>query len=350
MTIDQLRERKRQLLARKEAELQLLREGRGDNMALYILEEELLDINDHIRAIDPRQRHRAARKTAAGEQAADRQQYLNWLGRDGGDNRAALEEMHRAVADCDLYLDRRQQEVWDRWRGGETVTEIAARLRVDKSTVSRTLTAAKASIRRAVELEGHGGGTLRLSMSDPDWAGVVLACVTAKQAVYLYLYYGEGLSLRETAALTGVDHTAVSRGVRRGLEAVSRATGYREVVLDDLEALGALAYDLYREGFTPPEAVPVPAGGTDWGRRALGKGPRERRPPEPRPITVQAVRHKPGEPGPLLRALMERAGLREMLAALFGAIKKAARRAAEGVTARTFAAGAYSGRNRADRD
>lgn len=326
MTIDQLRARKRQLLDRKERELQLMREGRGDNMALYILEEELLDINDHIRAIDPRQRQRGHRKAAAGDQAADRQQHLNWLGRDGGDNRADLTAMARAVADCDLYLDRRQQEIFDRWRGGESVTQIAARLGVDKSTVSRRLAAAKAAIRQGLELAGTGGETLRLSMSDPAGASAVLACVTAKQAVYLYLYYGEGLSLRETAALTGVDHAAVSRGVRRGLEAVSRATGYREVVLDDMEVLGDLAYDLYREGFDPPETAPPPAQGTDWGRRALGKGPRERRPTEPRPVTVQAVRRKPGEPGLLLRALMERAGLRKILAALFGAMKKAAKR------------------------
>lgn len=340
MTIDQLRERKRQLLERKEEELRLKREGRGDSMALFMLEEELLDVNDHIRAIDPRRRHRGHRRTAAGEQAADRQQYLDWLGRDGEDNRAARREMRRAVADCDLYLTRRQQEVFDRWRGGETVTELAARLGVNKSTVSRTLAAARASIRRGLELDRRESGeALRLSMSDGSGASAVLACVTAKQAVYLYLYYGEGLSLREAAALTGVDHTVVMRGLRRGLEAVSRATGYREVVLDDLEVLGDLAFSLYQEGFDPPETARPAARGPDWGRRALGKAPRARRAQELRTITARAVRREPGEPGPLLRALGDRAGLGALLAALFREIKKAARRAAEGITARTFAAG-----------
>ena len=45
MTIDELRSRHRELLARKKEELALQAEGRGDNMALFMVQEELLEVN-----------------------------------------------------------------------------------------------------------------------------------------------------------------------------------------------------------------------------------------------------------------------------------------------------------------
>lgn len=53
MTIDELRTRRRELLARKKHELELQASGKGDNMALFMVQEELLDINAHLRALMP---------------------------------------------------------------------------------------------------------------------------------------------------------------------------------------------------------------------------------------------------------------------------------------------------------
>ena len=330
-TIDELRARKRELLERKEEELRAKAEGRGDNMALFILEEELLAINDHIRALDPRRKTAPRSRVTNHSRAADYQQYRNWLVADGGDNREELATMSRAVEDSDLYLTRKQQEVFDLWRSGVGVTAIAAHVGVDKSTVSRTLAAAKRSIREAVELEElpvreHA---VRLDLSDGATANVVLSCVTGKQAVYLYLYYGEGLSLREISALVGVDHSAVSKALQRGLGAISKTLRYREAVLDNMEVLGDLAYELYEEGFEPREKPGTLVKGPGWAGKALGKKPKARRQPAARPsVTVRAERSKPEKAGKLLVALKQREGLHRLgqwLEALFANITKSAR-------------------------
>lgn len=45
MTIDELKARKQELMARKKYELELQERGEGDNMALFMVNEELLDVN-----------------------------------------------------------------------------------------------------------------------------------------------------------------------------------------------------------------------------------------------------------------------------------------------------------------
>ena len=49
--IEALRARKRELLARKKYELELQARGEGDNLALFMVNEELLDVNDQLRAL-----------------------------------------------------------------------------------------------------------------------------------------------------------------------------------------------------------------------------------------------------------------------------------------------------------
>lgn len=332
-TIDELRVRKRELLAQKEEMLKAKTEGGGDNMALFILEEELLAINDHIRALDPRLKKAPRSRVTSHSGAADYQQYRNWQTAEGGDNREELATMSRAVEDSDLYLTRKQQEIFDLWRSGMGVAAMAAHVGVNKSTVSRTLAAAKRSIREAVELEElpvreHA---VRLDLSDGATASVVLSCVTGKQAVYLYLYYGEGLSLREISALVGVDHSAVSKALQRGLGAISKTLRHREAVLDNMEVLGDLAYELYREGFEPPELPGTLMKGPGWAGRAVGKKQKveRKKPSAPQPVTVTAQRSRPEKAGKLLAELREKAGAGRLwlwLAALFTNMTKSARR------------------------
>ena len=51
MTIDELRARKQELLAREKYEVELQEQGKGDNFALFMVNEELLDVNAQLRAI-----------------------------------------------------------------------------------------------------------------------------------------------------------------------------------------------------------------------------------------------------------------------------------------------------------
>ena len=76
MTIEELRARKRELLARKRHELELQARGEGDNLALFMVREELGDVNDQLRALTAGRRQRGGQ--TAADYTKDRQQYLDW--------------------------------------------------------------------------------------------------------------------------------------------------------------------------------------------------------------------------------------------------------------------------------
>ncbi len=109
MTIDELRARKRELLARKRHELELQARGEGDNLALFMVREELGDVNDQLRAL-----------TAA------------------------------AVHGLDL-LTPRQRELLELYLSGRNIPQIAGDLGVNKSSVSRSIAKAKKKPREEAE-------------------------------------------------------------------------------------------------------------------------------------------------------------------------------------------------------
>ena len=333
MTIDQLREQKKEILERKANALALQDLGQGDEMELFLIEEELLEINALIREMEPRYRVGRNRVTH-NSFAADRQQYTEWAQQESEDNSGERAAMYQAIAQVDEVLTEAQKKAFALWRTGMTMEAIGKELGINKATVSRSLARAKTRIRESVEITGEltdREGRALLDVSDPNTSTVILACVTPKQAVCMYLYYGEGLSLRKIEALVGVDKTAVMRLIHRGLANISKALGYQHVEIENLEVLGDLAYSLYFEGFEPPEEIGTLKRGPDWGRVALGENPRR---PEywkvkEYPITVTAEKNKPLEPGKLLRMLRERANaswIYRCLYALFTKIKSAARR------------------------
>ena len=262
MTVDEILTRKRELLMQRREET--------DNFALFFLNEELRDLNAQLRSL--RGAPRAQGRTNSGL-TMDRERYLRWLSdeRDG-----EMAEAHGvyldAVKNSAAVLTARQRELFDRWQTGESVTALAERFGVDKSTVSRTLTRGKARLRREAETRAR---TLRLDggavfdLADTEVARVLLSCLTSHQAVCLYLYYGEWLNLRECAELLGVDHTAVLRTVQRALRAIQSTLRCGEFTLDNADALGDLAYALYVEAGMPDDVqqeVPKAA----WARRKLG--------------------------------------------------------------------------------
>lgn len=345
--IEELRERRKQLLRMREEERQLQERGEGDDFNLFILNEELADINDRLKQIDPRLRRKRRRgavstcgdtvneKSATATVNSDRKVYDDWLVSDREDNGETIRTMARVVSEADRYLKPRQLEAFALWRGGMAVSDVAQRMDVNKSTASRLIAAAKAAIRRELEARQlpQLGDKAVLDVSDATTASAVLSCLTGKQAVYLYLYYGEALTLRDIGQLLEVDHAAVSKGITRGLANVSEALHYRAAELENLEALGDVAYELFREDFTPPPDIEERVvKTTDWGRQALGKASREKRAkPAPRQVTVSARRSGDGElrsAGKLMKELLATAGLtrlRRWLEALFGRCAQLAR-------------------------
>lgn len=345
--IEELRARRRQLLQMRQEEQQLMERGEGDEFNLFVLNEEIAGVNDQLRLIDPRLRRKPRfggistcgdsvdAKSATTNVNSDRRAFADWLISDREDNHDALVTMAQTVSEADRYLKPRQLEAFELWRGGMSITDIAERMEINKSTASRLIAAAKAAIRRELEARQlpQLGDKVLIDVSDVTTASAVLACLTGKQAVFLYLYYGEALSLRDIGQLLEVDYTAVSKAITRGLANVSEALHYKAAELENLEALGDVAYELFREDFAPPPDIEARAiKTTDWGRRALGKAPREKRvKPAPRQVTVSA-RRDPARAergaGKLLKELLTTAGLtrlRRWLEALFGRCAQLAR-------------------------
>lgn len=231
MTIDELRARKRELLARKRYELELQARGEGDNLALFMVREELGDVNDQLRALTAGRRQRGGR-TAAADYTKDRQQYLDWRREDTaldgeiGEGRARLAAA--AVQGLDL-LTPRQREMIKLYLDGQSGKEIAALLGVNKSTVSRSIAKAKKKLReeaeRAMTEARLRGEEALVDLANPEALRAVMLAMTPKQTVYFYLYYSECLSLREIGELTGTDHAAICRTLRRALRNVSTLLG-----------------------------------------------------------------------------------------------------------------------------
>lgn len=305
MTVDQLRERKRELLEQKrDAELA------GDRWEAAFVNEELLDVNAQLRALTG---HRVKRrKDTAGQYASDKKQYEDWTAQanavEAEEARAALRE--KAAASLE-ELTGRQREVLELHTAGLNTVQIAARLGVNKSTVSRSLSRAKknaaGTIRLAVEGERLLAGADSVDLSREDALRAVVLSLTPKQLVYFYLYYSEGLTLREVEELTGTDHASVCRTVKRALLRLDRLFP-DGTILDHPEAVDEAAYWVWRELDAHPELSPEPV-------LALVRKPRPegcRRKYDNKAgaaVPGVTVRRAEGKtPGKLLAALLERTG------------------------------------------
>lgn len=256
MTIEELRGRRRELLERKKREMELQAAGEGDKLALFMVNEELLDVNAQLRALAPRRRA-GSRGTSSdhfanGAHRGDKKQYTDWT-REDRNYDEELDEAHALLLDAlresGGVLSGRQKRMLDLWKSGLGVVEIADRLGVAPSTVSRTLERAKERIRADAQRRQNALRVPegRADLSDPETARAVLSALSRKQAVYLYLYYSEWLSLREVSQLTGRDHSVILRTMRRGLARVRDALGGGELALENMDALDDLLFALYLE-------------------------------------------------------------------------------------------------------
>jgi len=317
MTIEELRVRKRELLARKKYELDLQARGEGDNLALFMVREELGDVNDQLKALTAGRRQRGG-QTAASDYTKNRQQYLDWRREDTAldgeidEGRARLKAA--AVHGLDL-LTPRQREKFELYLSGRNIPEIAGDLGVNKSTVSRSIALAKKKLReeteRAMTEARLRGDSARVDLMDPAALKAVMLALTPKQMVYFYLYYSEWLTLREIGELTGTDHAAISRTLRRALRNIGTLLGGQDTVLENPEALDELAYQAYCELDLHPEFVPE---GVQMPQAAAPRKRREQKGPSRVPamadisvlVRGRYSRKKRKPPGKLLSALLTR--------------------------------------------
>lgn len=283
MTIDELKARKKELQARIQEELALQAAGKGDNLALLMVEEELMDVNAQLRVLTPGRR--VGRKVGRisndtferGQSPSDRKQFLDWDRENNSFDDEIAEgraELKNILANSRDLMTPRQWEIFEVWsKTGMSMDDIARRFGINTSTVSRTLRRAKAAIQEEAERQINGRkylSSVRLDMSDPNVSKIVLACMTETQAVYMYLYYGEWMTLREISALTGTDKSSIMRAIYRALANIGRYLGYREIVLENMDAVGEIAFRMYVSNGPledPPEHPTKEH--PDWGRSKL---------------------------------------------------------------------------------
>lgn len=273
MTIQDILVRKKEVLDQRRLEQQRIDDGIGDEFELGLLDEELHDLNAQLRSL--RGAPRSIGTTNSGL-SMDRQQYKDWLAAENDDDwhnehQKYIDALKNSVA----VLTPRQNEVFELWQNGMNGQDLADRLRLDRSTVSRTLARAKSRLKaeaNRISLTNRLDGMTVFDMADRDVAKTILACLTPHQTVCMYLYYGEWLSLRDCGDLLGSDHTAVLRTVQRALWNIQDTLRCGTFTIDNVDALGDMAYELFMQSGPPDETTMKhePAKSDVWARKALG--------------------------------------------------------------------------------
>lgn len=290
MTVEELRRKRKELIAERNA----LIESGGDKLEIQLISEDLVDVNSALRRITPG--HRIGQKRpVVGIESGDRQQYENWAAQRWGDYsdniswdfiESESNIYKAAVMDAENRLTQTEKKYFDLFLVGKRKNEIAKILHVNQSTVSREIALIKKKLGKAAEYiqaADIDGNIARLDISDSAAAKLIISVCTAKQIVFLYLYYGEWLSCSEIGKLLGIDKTSALRGVTRGLLNVHKLFPGKEIVLDNMDALGDIAYALYADRDWTNEELEVEelnAKKFDWGRRLLGKQQRAIRKPD----------------------------------------------------------------------
>lgn len=251
MTIDELRSRKQELLARKKYEMELQEQGQGDNFALFMVNEELLDINAKIRALSPARGVGRRGRVTHSEFSSDKQQFIDWT-REDADAAQELDEarlmMRNMLRTGIASITGRQRQILLLWSDGLNQTAISERLGVNKSTVCRTLKRAQYNAKRITEARmtvEQFRDENRLDLSDPEVGKLIISTITPHQAVCFYLYYSERMSVREVGRLLQIDHSTIVRTIQRALARISDVLGESINVLENVEDLDDLVYLIY---------------------------------------------------------------------------------------------------------
>ena len=249
MTVDELKARRKELLAQKKELCD------GGSEALFMVEEELMDVNAHLRALTPGQRIGSKGGRVQVGLATDYQQFTDWAQEDqagtdeGVDYRAAMVE---ALAESKGLMTETQWRVFELWATGMAVNQIAMKLGRNRGSVSRTLGRARARIQESASFRMAAARAqlpvrpvMEIDLSDKEIFKVILPSLTEVQIVYLYLYYGEFLSCPEIALLINRNISTVSRTLRRAIKSIAGSFDAVRVYITGMYALGDIAYRFY---------------------------------------------------------------------------------------------------------
>lgn len=224
------------------------REARAIRLELARIGEDLVDCSRLLRELMPR--HKISRgRTWSGLEGWqwDRLQYQTWAELEGAEEApegsTEQDKMRLAVRAARSGISPAQEAYLAGTNGGRRQAQVAREAGRNRSTVCRTLQRGQKRIaedaRVLYQLLGRQeGGPLVVDLGEPEVLKAVLDRLTPRQQTYLYLYYGEWLSLREIGTLLGVDHASVLRSIRCGLHRLeSLALGEQVEVrgLDQLE-------------------------------------------------------------------------------------------------------------------
>ena len=249
MTVDELKARRKELLAQKKELCD------GGSEALFMVEEELMDVNAHLRALTPGQRIGSKGGRVQVGLATDHQQFTDWAQEDqagtdeGVDYRAAMVE---ALAESKGLMTETQWRVFELWATGMAVNQIAMKLGRNRGSVSRTLGRARARIQESASFRMAAARAqlpvrpvMEIDLSNKEIFKVILPSLTEVQIVYLYLYYGEFLSCPEIALLINRNISTVSRTLRRAIKSIAGSFDAVRVYITGMYALGDIAYRFY---------------------------------------------------------------------------------------------------------
>ena len=249
MTVDELKARRKELLAQKKELCD------GGSEALFMVEEELMDVNALLRALTPGQRIGSKGGRVQVGLATDHQQFTDWAQEDqagtdeGVDYRAAMVE---ALAESKGLMTETQWRVFELWATGMAVNQIAMKLGRNRGSVSRTLGRARARIQESASFRMAAARAqlpvrpvMEIDLSDKEIFKVILPSLTEVQIVYLYLYYGEFLSCPEIALLINRNISTVSRTLRRAIKSIAGSFDAVRVYITGMYALGDIAYRFY---------------------------------------------------------------------------------------------------------
>lgn len=230
--------------------------------------EEIVDLNRRLREETPK--HKVARRRSWGSvdgENWDRLQLQTWKeleqaepDPDGHTDRIM---MQRALNVGHSELTEKQMIYLDCVSSGQTQKKTGEKYNRDKSVISRTVARARANLNRDVKsayqlqksaYEWGGDETPIINLRDPETLGAYLALLTPRQQLYITLYYGEGMSLREVGAYADVDHSAVCRGIHRGISRLSSCFCGESVEVEGLDALEELIINYYKRAGTEDSA------------------------------------------------------------------------------------------------
>ena len=195
--------------------------------------------------------------------SGERQQFIDWARQDAEEAaQDARAEMRKMLRSGICSVSDRQREMLLLWNEGLKMREVAQRLGVEPSTVSRTIKRAKKTIARMFEtqekIDRLRDGN-QLDLSDPEVAKLLLSALTPHQAVCFYLYFAEWLSFRQIGDLLELEHSTICRTTHRAIGRINDVLGWSVDLLDNADGLDEVVFAIYRglcdQGEELPPAV-----------------------------------------------------------------------------------------------